>query len=79
MQICKCIKIFTSIFSNFNIKQVHMYQKTRSLNSLSKIILQEEEEEAKSILVGCISTIELEIFYLYIFLKKQWKKLIMCS
>ena len=45
MQICKCIKIFTSIFSNFNIKQVHMYQKTRSLNSLSKIILQEEEEE----------------------------------
>ena len=49
MQICKCIKIFTSIFSNFNIKQVHMYQKTRSLNSLSKIILQEEEEEAISI------------------------------
>ena len=42
-----------------------MYQKTRSLNSLSKIILQEEEEEVKNIPVGCISTFELEIFYLY--------------
>ena len=47
-----------------------MYQKTRSPNSLSKIILQEEEEEeAKSIHVGCISTLELEIFYLYTFKK----------
>ena len=47
-----------------------MDQKTRSPNSLSKIILQEEEEEAKSIFVGCISTPELEISYLYTFKKK---------
>ena len=53
-----------------------MSQKTRSLNSLSKIILQEEEEEeeeeeeAKSIPVGCISILELDIFYLYTFKNK---------
>ena len=47
-----------------------MYQKTRSPNSLSKIILQKEEEDAKSIFVGCISTPELEISYLYTFKKK---------
>ena len=48
----------------------HVPKKTRSLNSLSKIILQEEEEEAKSIHVGCISTLELDIFYLYTFKNK---------